>query len=147
MLTMLPPPAHGGYDRLAAVPDALDVHGHRGVPLGFADRVETTALEAAEKRRIVNKCVNAAERVERHARRLHGRGPTRNVELGADRGALFAPHELECLRAVIDIGDHHAGAEAGEISRIFPADAARGAGDDDDFSFEVHASLSVIASA
>src|SRR5262249_61955859 len=99
---------------------------------------ESAALEAAVKRRIVDERVDAAKGVERRARHLHCRGGARNIELRASRGTLFAPHEIEGLRAIVDIGDHDTGAEARKVSRIFLSDAARGAGDHNDFSFDVH---------
>ena len=130
--------SHGGNDRFAAVPNAFDVHRHRGIPISFANRIETATLETAVKRCVIDEAVDAAKRVERGARHLHCRSGAGNIELGGDRCALFAPQEIERVRAIVDIGDHHTGAEARKISRIFLTDAARGAGDDDDLSFHVH---------
>src|SRR5262245_1792831 len=137
--------SQGRHHGLAAVPDAFDVHRHRSVPIRFGDRVESAACEAAVKRGIVDEGIDASERVERGARHLHRRRRARDVELGADRGALFAPHELERLRAVVDVREHDTRAEAAEIAGVFLPDPARGTRDHDDLSFDLHGDITASA--
>src|SRR5262249_39188656 len=136
---------HGRYDRLAAVPDAFDVHRHRRVPLDFTDRIESPAPEAAEERRIVDEGVDASERVERRARQFHCRGRVCNIELGADRGALFALHEVERLGAVVDVREHDTRAEAAEIAGVFLPDPACGARNHNDLAVDLHGDITASA--
>jgi predicted GNAT family acetyltransferase len=42
------------------------------------------------------------------------------------------------LRTVIEITNYDARAKAAKISRVFLPESARGAGNDDDLSFDVH---------
>ena len=135
----------GRHDGLAAVPNAFDVHGHRGVPIGFRNRIESPAFEAAVKRGVVDEGVDASERIERGPRHLHRRGGTGDIELGADRGALFGTHELERLRAVVDVRDDDTCAEAAEISRVFLPDPARGARNHNDLFFDLHGDITASA--
>jgi hypothetical protein len=68
----------------------------------------------------------------------HRRRGARDVELCRGRRAAFRLHQVEGFRAFIDVRNHNASAEATEISRVFLPDPARRAGDDDDFSLDVH---------
>src|SRR6516162_4305082 len=142
---MLSRPSSRARPRVSPITAAFDVHRHRGIPIGFGDRIESPALEAAVKRGVVDEGVDAPECIERGPRHLHCRGGTRDIELGADRGALFGAHELERLRAVVDVRDDDACAEAAEISRVFLPDPARGARNHNDLAFDLHGDI--IASA
>jgi hypothetical protein len=61
---------HRRHCGLAAVPDPLDVHRHRSVPISLGDRIKVTALERAEKRGVVDQCVDAPKHIERCARHV-----------------------------------------------------------------------------
>src|SRR5262249_56170911 len=108
-------------------------------PLGLGDSIQPAALEPTEKRRVVDGRVNSSERIKRRARHVQCRCCARHVQLSGNRRTVFCLQELERLRAVVDIRDHHPSAVACEISGIFLANATRSARDDDDFPLDLHA--------
>src|SRR6516162_4591166 len=118
MLTMLPPPP--------------------------CRRAGTTALQQFQMP-LTFTAIAASQSVERDARHLHRRRGARDVELGADRGALFAPHQVERLRAVVDVREHDTRAEAAEIAGVFLPDPARGARDHNDLSIDLHGDITALA--
>src|SRR6266851_9497752 len=118
MLTMLPPPVPWTIApwiidwriagrRLAAVPDALDVDRHRGIPLGLLDRIEAAAMQGAVERGVVDQRVEPAERPHRRLDHVAGRGRIGHVEPRGDPFGLFGPDEIERGRAIIDVGGDH----------------------------------------
>src|ERR1700724_1998065 len=136
MLTMLPPPACRRAGTTALQQFQMPLTFTALAASQSASVIVSTPLEAAVKRGVVDEGVDASERIERGPRHLHRRGGARDIELGADRGALVGAHELERLRAVIDVRDDDTCAEAAEISRVFLPDPARGARNHNDLSFD-----------
>ena len=134
-------PAQCGDDGFAAVPDAFDVHNHCGIPVVLADRIETATPQTTKQSGIVDERVDAAEGVERRLRRRHRRRGAGDVELRRHCHAPFGLDQAQRICAVIDVGNHHAGAAAAEITGIFLPDPARCPGDDNNLSFDFHVDL------
>ena len=130
---MLPPPAlaHRRHRRLAAIPDALDVDRHRGVPIRLGDGVEAAAVQRAVERGIVDQRVEPAERLDR---RIGHRERRKSGSLTSSVTPIALPPcaccEGERRRAVVDVGGDDMRAGRREAAREFLPEAARRAGDE-----------------
>src|SRR5260370_7028137 len=117
MLTMLPPPVPWTIApwiidwriagrRLAAVPDALDVDRHRGIPLGLLDRIEAAAMQGAVERGVVDQRVEPAERPHRGLDHVAGRAGIGHVEWRGDALAPFSSPQINGGRPILHFPRH-----------------------------------------
>src|SRR5262249_4636463 len=129
---------HGRHDSLAAVPDAFDVDGHRGIPIGFGQRVEAAAAQGAIERSIIHQTIDAAKSVGSSFAHCGSGSGVSNVEFNGDGVAASVLDQIDSRSAVVNVSSHDSRAGGSEATGVLLPDAARRAGDDDHFVFDAH---------
>ena len=128
---------HAGDDRLAALPDALDVDRHDCIPLVFRQRIESSRLQAAIERGIIDKAVDGSESLEGGSGHCLYRGRVGDIEIYGDAFAARF-HKIKGGRTVRNVGGHHFCAVRCKAFGILLTEAACGPGNDNHFTAKTH---------
>src|SRR5215471_2895891 len=128
--TAAPGLPHRRHYRLATVPDALDIHRHRGVPIRLRDRIEAATLERAIKRGVIDQRVDTPELTDRCRDRVARGCGISDVDPDGEGLPVLRVYEFECRRAIVDVGCNDGGACGSQASRELLPDTARRTRDD-----------------